>query len=84
MTRVLQSLGVATSRWYVKAAPYDRQRRRGPKPNAVPRQIEDWVVTMAKANPWYGYKRIAVMCRRADQGVTNRQPYRAMKAHALL
>jgi len=45
---------------------------------------------MARANPWYGYKRIAVMCRREAQRdlrqpkVTNRQCYRVMKAHDLL
>ena len=39
---------------------------------------------MAQANPWYGYKRIAVMCRRAGQAVKNRQAYRVMKTHGLL
>lgn len=39
---------------------------------------------MAWANPWYGYKRIAVMCRRAGQAVRNREAYRVMKAHGLL
>jgi hypothetical protein len=39
---------------------------------------------MATENPWYGYKRIAVMCRRAGQAVRNRQAYRAMKDHGLL
>ena len=84
LTRVLRGLGVATSRWYAKPVPPDQRRRRGPKPKAVPRHIDDWVVKMAKKNPWYGYKRIAVMCRRQDQGVTNRQAYRVMKAHNLL
>jgi len=45
---------------------------------------------MARANPWYGYKRIAVMCRREAKRdprqpmVTNRQCYRVMQAHDLL
>jgi len=39
---------------------------------------------MATANPWYGYKRIAVMCRREGQAVTNRWAYRVMKDHGLL
>lgn len=50
----------------------------------VPPEIEAAVVAMATANPWYGYKRIAVMCRRAGTAVTNRQAYRVMKAHRLL
>lgn len=41
-------------------------------------------MTKALTNPWYGYKRIAVMCRRADQPVTNRQTYVVMKDHGLL
>lgn len=41
-------------------------------------------MAMALANPWYGYKRIAVMCRRESQPVTNRQAYQAMKKHGLL
>jgi transposase InsO family protein len=39
---------------------------------------------MATANPWYGYKRIAVMCRRAGTPVNNRQAYRVMREHKLL
>lgn len=39
---------------------------------------------MAMANPWYGYKRIAVMCRRAGHAVTNRQCYKVMKQRGLL
>lgn len=42
------------------------------------------VVNMAVENPWYGYKRIAVMCRRAGQAVKDRQAYRVMKDHGLL
>jgi transposase InsO family protein len=39
---------------------------------------------MATDNPWYGYQRIAVMCRREDDPVTDRQAYRVMKEHDLL
>ncbi len=39
---------------------------------------------MATANPWYGYQRIAVMCRRDGTKVNNRQCYRAMKEAGLL
>jgi len=50
----------------------------------VPAGIEEAVVGMATRNPWYGYKRIAVMCRRGGIGVTNRQVYKVMKKHRLL
>jgi putative transposase len=84
LTRVLQALGIAGSSWYQQPIPKERHRPRGPKPQPVPPAIESVVVAMATANPWYGYKRIAVMCRRAGQKVTNRQCYRVMKAHGLL
>lgn len=42
------------------------------------------MVKMATDNPWYGYKRIAVMCRRAAQAVTDRQAYVVMREHRLL
>ena len=42
------------------------------------------VVEMATANPWYGYKRIAVMCRRAGHAVKDREAYAVMRQHHLL
>jgi putative transposase len=39
---------------------------------------------MATENPWYGYKRIAVMCRRAGYAVKNREAYIVMRDHRLL
>ena len=84
LTKVLGALGVVRSRWDVAAVAPEQRRRRGPKPKAVPPQVREGVKTMAEANPWYGYKRIAVMCRRAGQGVTNKQAYRVMKEEGLL
>ena len=84
LTHVLQAVGIATSSWYCHPVTDQQRRPRGPKAQAIPRQIESAVVAMATQNPWYGYKRIAVMCRRAGQKVTNRQCYRVMKTHGLL
>jgi transposase InsO family protein len=42
------------------------------------------VIEMATSNPWYGYRKIAVMCRRAGTKANNRQCYRVMKEHNLL
>jgi transposase InsO family protein len=84
LTKVLHALGVVQSRWYVLPVPEEQRRRRGPKPKEVPAHIHAWVKGMAEANPWYGYKRIAVMCRRIGQGVTNKQAYKVMKAEGLL
>jgi len=41
-------------------------------------------VRMAQENPWYGYQRIAVMCRRAGHTITDRAAYRVMQLHGLL
>ena len=84
LTRVLDALGVAASSWYRPAVPGEAGKRPGPAPRAVSAEVTGWVLAMAWANPWYGYKRIAVMCRRAGQAVTNRNAYRVMKAHGLL
>lgn len=84
LTRVLRALGIAASSWYHRPIPNEQHRPRGLAPQAVPGPIQLVIVAMATNNPWYGYKRIAVMCRRAGQKVTNRQCYRVMKAHGLL
>ena len=38
----------------------------------------------AKTYPWWGYKRIAVVCRRQGMAVSNRQVWRVMRAAGLL
>jgi transposase InsO family protein len=81
-TEVLRHLGIATSSWY---RPESAERKRpGPAPRPIPQEIVDAVITMATDNPWYGSKRIAVMCRRAGQAVKNRVAYLVMRKHHLL
>ena len=84
LTQVLHGLGIASSSWYRVRATGSARKRPGPKPKPIPPEVTRWVVTMAKANPWYGYKRIAVMCRRVGWHVTNRQAYQVMRLHDLL
>jgi transposase InsO family protein len=84
VTRVLDALDIPRSSWYRQPVLEHERQRPGPKPKPVPPEVEPWVVAMATANPWYGYKRIAVMCRKAGQHVRNRQAYKVMKAHGLL
>jgi putative transposase len=83
-TAVLKALGIASSNWYRRSVVTEPPKRRGPARQPVPDHVVKAVVEMAVANPWYGYKRIAVMCRRAKQRVKNRQAYRVMKDHGLL
>lgn len=84
LTAVLDGLGVPRSSWYHRPVPDDERKRPGPAPRPIPDEVVRWVVEMAMANPWYGYKRIAVMCRRAGRRVKNRQAYRVMKQFDLL
>lgn len=92
LTRLLSLLGVASSSWYhhqhqassLSASASTGPRRRGPAPRPIPQPLVEGVLTMARGNPWYGYKRIAVMCRRVGVKVTDRQCYRVMKQHDLL
>lgn len=84
LTGILKSLGLAASRWYYKPKPAEARRVSIRVPLTVPAEIAAAVIRMAEDNPWYGYKRIAVMCRRSDVEVTNRQAYRVMKKNGLL
>ena len=82
-TQVLRLVGVAASSWH--RAPRKGERRRpGPTRRMIAGDVVQAVVEMATANPWYGYKRIAIMCRRAGQVVKDREAYVVMKDHGLL
>jgi len=82
-TQVLRLIGVAPSSWH-RLPSGKEPRRPGPPPVPIAEEVVAAVVQMATANPWYGYKRIAVMCRRAGSDVKDRQAYVVMKNHGLL
>ena len=82
--RVLGHLGIATSSWYRPSMDEGLRKRPGPPAKPIAEQVVQAVVTMATQNPWYGYKRIAVMCRRAGHAVKNREAYIVMRDHRLL
>ena len=84
ITSVLRALGIATSSWYRTPIRVDQRRRPGPAPGQIPVTVVDAVVDMAVKNPWYGYKRIAVMCRRSGVAVKDRQAYQVMRDRGLL
>jgi putative transposase len=81
---LLEALGVARSSWYRTAVAEEQRKAPGPAPRPIPDEVFRWVLAMATANPWYGYKKIAIMCRRAGQRVKNRQAYRVMAEFGLL
>ena len=82
--RVLGHLGIAASSWYRPSTDEGLRKRPGPPPKPIAEQVVQAVMTMATQNPWYGYKRIAVMCRRAGHAVKNREAYIVMRDHRLL
>jgi len=84
LTQVLDGVGIRRSSWYYQAVPSSDRRRPGPSRASIPQEVVDAIVQMATDNPWYGYQKIAVMCRRADGPVTDRMAYRVMADHGLL
>ena len=83
-TGVLTALGIAHSSWYRKPAPSSERQRPGPAAKPLDEQIVRIVILTAELYPWYGYKKIAVICRRAGHKVKNRHAYRVMSEHGLL
>jgi transposase InsO family protein len=84
LTEVLRILKIPTSTWYRHVPNDAKPRQRGPSPKPIAPEVERAVLAMATDNPWYGYKRIAVMCRRSKDAVTNRAAYLVMLRNGLL
>ncbi len=66
ITGILNALDIAHSSWYRKPVPASERKRPGPVRKPVEPEIERVVIYYAKLYPWYGYKKIAVICRRSD------------------
>jgi len=90
LTKVLDALG-GRATWYRRQAagcqpePLEKApARRGPQA----REIDPWerqvVQTVARAFPWYGYTKIALICERLDEPIAVRKVYRIMKDAGLL
>jgi len=84
MTGVLDALSIAHSNWYRKPVSRSDRKRPGPAAKPIDEQIVRIVILTAKLYPWYGYKKIAVICRRAGHKVKDRHAYRVMREHGLL
>jgi transposase InsO family protein len=91
LTRILDALG-SRAPWYRRAGsdPADRPKpgdppaRRGPPAQDIPTWERHVVLTVAQAFPWYGYKKIALICQRLDEPVPRRRVYRILKEAGLL
>jgi transposase InsO family protein len=91
LTKVLDALG-SRATWYRRAGaaaadrpkPGDPPARRGPPAQDIPAWERHVVLTVAQAFPWYGYKKIALICQRLDEPVPRRRVYRILKEAGLL
>lgn len=81
---ILDALGLSRSGWYYRPVPGVERRKPGPKPKPIPEHIVEVVRDTSESLPWYGYQKIAVICRRADHPVTDRQAYQVMRTYGLL
>lgn len=84
ITGILSAVGIAHSSWYRKFIPASERKRPGPARKPIRPEIEQIVIYYATLYPWYGYKKIAVICRRAGYKVKNRQALRVMNKHGLV
>ena len=64
--------------------PTGSKRKPGPKPCPVDPIRAQHVREVAVTYPWWGYKRLAVVCRRFGLAVSNRFVYRVLKQAGLL
>jgi transposase InsO family protein len=58
--------------------------RRGPLPREVSPHERHVIDTVARACPWYGHKKVALICGRLDEPIARRKVYRVMKEAGLL
>src|SRR5579871_588647 len=79
---VVRALGLPCSSFFRR--PVAVRRRPGPRPRPLDPERSEVVRSFALQYPWWGYKRLAVVLRRAGVGVTNRFVYRVLKAAGLL
>jgi transposase InsO family protein len=84
LVQVLKAVGIAPSTWYRESTSDRPPAKRGPDPKPIPEEIEELIVANAMRYPWWGYRKIAIVCRRTDKKVKDKQAYRVMKKHKLL
>jgi len=88
LTKLLDALG-GRATWYRQEHSEPQpttttSARRGPPPSPITAWERHVVETVAQAFPWYGYKKIALICQRLDEPIPRRRVYRIMKEAGLL
>ncbi len=84
ITAVLDALDISRSSWYHKRIEPSQRKAPGPCAKPIRQDIVLAVIQAAELYPWYGYKKIAVICRRSGFKVKNRHAYRVMAEYGLL
>jgi len=83
--KLLEALGWPPSAWHRVRVSAEAKRKPGPQPKPVNEVLAEAIAGVAVANPWWGYKRIAIVCRRKEiVGATNKIVYRVMRERGLL
>lgn len=82
LKRVVLAVGWACSSFFHQ--PRWPRKRPGPAPRKLDPVRAQAVREAAWAYPWWGYKKVAVICRRQGWAVSNRFVYRVLKAAGLL
>lgn len=78
---LLAALGVAASSWYHR--PEEQPKKPGPAPTALDEALQMKVLVFARLYPWWGYKRLAIVMRRAGVVVSKKFVYAVFKANDL-
>lgn len=79
---LLRAIGVASSSWYRQPAP--EPKRPGPEPKPLDEVLKATVVGFARKYPWWGYKRLAVVLRRAGHAVSKKFVHAVFKSEGLM
>ncbi|UXI68215.1 DDE-type integrase/transposase/recombinase [Tahibacter amnicola] len=82
LKQVLAHMGIAASSWYHR--PAAEQKRPGPAPRPLDEGLKAVVLAFAHRYPWWGYKRLAIVMRRAGEVVSKKFVYAVFKAEKLL
>ena len=84
LQKVLYILKVQKSTYYRSLKANESSSKRVPKAHEVDSILEENFLELVRLNPWYGYKKMAVICRQQGLNLSDRQVYRLMKKHGLL
>ena len=84
LTAVLGHIGVVPSSWYYQVLSSEERKKPGRKAIPVEPGKARLIIKTADKYPQWGYKKIAIVCRRTDGSVRDRAVYKVFKKNNLL